>query len=106
MPEFVDLGPGENFKIGSGSQRGKDYPGFGFDYFVGADSLVVTFDNTYKAVHYFIDTSTPSAKSYLFTSTRNLGNSRSYKKESTQDESTTVTVYTYEFIEEDYQFAL
>lgn len=106
LKDKIDLAPGENFKVGYGTQRGKDYDGFGFEYFNNADSLIVTFDNTYKVVHYFINPPNQSPKSYLFTSNRNLGYYLSYKKESNQDKRVTSTVYTYEFTEADYQFAL
>ena len=106
MQDKIDLNPGENFQVGFGTQRGEDYEGFGFEYFNDADSLIVTYDNTYKVVHYFINPSTQSLKSYLITSNRNLGSYLSYKKESTQEKRVTNTVYTYEFTESDYQFAL
>ena len=103
---IVELDSGEEFRVAYGQMRGIVDYGFEFDEFSTVDSLVVTFDQQYKVVHYLHTPASPAPKSYLFTSLRNLLHAKSYSYKSTEIEHGISTEWRYEFTEADYQFAL
>lgn len=66
-----------------GSSQGAGYPVFA----PFADSIVVTFDNTYSIAHYKISPIGNRPKFYPFTSARNLYNGLAWSKTQSQDEN-------------------
>ena len=104
--DVVDLGPGVVVRVAVGQMRGIfDYIFF-FDEFSGVDSVIVTFDQQYKVVHYVNTPAFPVQKSYTYSSPRNILNAASYSFKSTDLEHGISTEWRYEFTEADYQFAL
>ena len=104
--DTILLGAGQEIKIADGSSRGKNTSGFTPNYFRNADSIIITFDHQYKVVHYIDSPLIQAPKSYLYTSTRNIVNYKSYKKVSTEEKHGVFNDFTYVFTEEDYQYAL
>ena len=101
----IVLGANETKEIASGNDRGINSSSAGFTskYFAGSDSCVVVFDNTYKITHYLNTPASLNLKYYLYTSTRNILNLKSYLTETTDiSKHSRENIFKYEFIEQDY----
>lgn len=79
--ETIKLGSGDSIKIADGYDRGDiKTPGFTSGFFGGPDdSSVVTYDNEYHVTHYLYEPAQKSSKYYLYSSTRNISNNKSYE---------------------------
>ena len=105
LSNIISLGANETKEIANGNDRGINSAGAGFTskYFAGADSCVVIFDNTYKITHYVNTPTLLNLKYYLYTSTRNIENLKSYYAETTDiNKHSRENIFKYEFIEQDY----
>jgi len=106
--DTIKLSPGSEVEIAHGSQWGiVEVPGFSSKYFGGPnDSVIVVFDNLYKVSHYANTPGLLSAKYYLNTSTRNIGNPHSYRFESVRvNNHQQKNTHVYEFTEQDYLYS-
>lgn len=108
--DTLRLKPKDSIVIADGSQRGeRNGPGFSSKYFGGpADSNVVIFDDSFRVVHYADPPpdSLLAHKYYLFSSLRNIANSKSYQLEQVrQSKHVYENIHRYYFTEADYDFA-
>ena len=102
--KVVTLLAGEVKQIADGSYRGIGNQAiFLSEYMTGADSLVVVFDDMFPIIHYGITPPSTAPKYYLFTSNRNVGNSKNYKLETRDlNKHKRENTFTFYFIEQDY----
>lgn len=108
--DTVKLGASDSVVIGEGSLPGEvEDKEFKSDHFGTVDdSIVVVFDNQWRATHY----AKPQADSvikpkvfYNFDDPHNLWNPRSYPRTKVSSEGHSVNVYNYTFSFHDYQVA-
>lgn len=101
---IVLLKPGDKFLAGAETMRGiLNGAGYDIKYFDGADSIQVVFDGQHGITHYFNTPSVLGPKHYLFSSTRNIGNSESYQYTYRDvNKRFREQTFTYEFTEQDY----
>jgi hypothetical protein len=98
----INLGYGETFEVGNGTDRGKGSAGFSFK-FGAPDSMVVIFDGTFSISHYVNTPVNLANRHYLYNSTRNLMNYKSYDYKIIDDSKHEMDVtYTYSFLEQDF----
>ena len=93
------------FNIAKGTLMGiVESPGFESDYFGGPnDSVIVIFDDIYRITHYANNPNFFSDRHYLFTSTRNILNPKSYEFIRIKGEKNVFTnMHVYTFSEQDY----
>ena len=103
--DTIKLFPQQQIKFAGGVHRGLvSVPGFSSQHFGGPeDSIIVTFDNTYKISHYSNTPLQKATKYYLFVSLRNIGNPLSYRFESKSlSKHMRENNHYYEFTEQDY----
>ncbi len=107
--DIIKLVPNQQFEFAYGSHRGNvTGRGFSSNYFgENDDSVVVIFDNLYKVVHYVNSPLRFASKYYLYSSNRNILNVLSYRFISTATSSKShKNDHFYDFIEQDYLYAL
>lgn len=78
----IVLGPDSSKRIANGYDDGIVPVGFGFSAELSvADSIWITFDNSFRMVHYTFTPAQLSPRYYLYDSTRNLLNIKSWEGE-------------------------
>jgi hypothetical protein len=101
--DTIEILPTRTFELANGSSKGFQDSGFNSEYFSGLDSIRVVFDGLHTMSHYVNEPAQKSTKHYLYTSTRNLAQLKSYRVE-TEDVSKHARInrHTYTFTEQDY----
>lgn len=105
--DVINIEPYQTVEIASGFMRGiNGQGGFSSAQLGNADSVTVSFDGQYQVLHYSIQPDSPAAKHLPYTSTRNIGNYKSYLYEYKDlNKHARTQKYTYVFTEADYDFA-
>ena len=100
----VYLEPGDSIKIADEISMGKQgLSGFGSNYLIGSDSIIVRFDDIYFISHYVHEPTNKSEKYYLYENPRNILFIGSYQAHTIKETTNSMwNEYKYIFTEQDY----
>lgn len=101
--KILTLLAGEKREIANGTEPGLSNGGFISPYFLGGDSLVVVYDDTYSIVHYGTPPIILAPKHHLMSSPRHCANWRNYALTTNKiSKHKRENIHYFAFIEQDY----
>lgn len=104
----ISLMPSDSVQISQNIYMGlgkMNSPGFNNMYFAYADSMIITFDDSFVVTHYRDRPLAFSDKHYLLQDTRNLINIANWQQAFDESKWQLTVYYSYTFAEQDYEYA-